>query len=173
MEFLCWIHLYYKRRWWASNSNVQGTSPSHFQYFNPCGFPSVLQLMGASLSRVFHVCLNLFCRNWSRLCHLGRLSFCPCCFSSTPPLLSLPGPCYHYPSMIIFFPFLSRTEAYTLCFPFILSCIWSVAILSFGANIHLSVGVYHVCSFVIGLPHSGWYFLVPFICLQNSWCLCF
>ena len=69
-----------------------------------------------------------------------------------PPLLSLPGPCYHYPSMIIFFPFLSRTEAYTLCFPFILSCIWSVAILSFGANIHLSASTHDVCCFVTGLP---------------------
>jgi hypothetical protein len=28
-------------------------------------------------------------------------------------------------------------------------------ILSFWANIHLSVSAYHVYSFVIGLPHSG------------------
>jgi hypothetical protein len=28
-------------------------------------------------------------------------------------------------------------------------------ILSFWANIYLSVSLYHVCSFVIGLPHSG------------------
>ena len=34
-------------------------------------------------------------------------------------------------------------------------------------NIHLSV-----CSFVIGLPHSGWYFLVPSICLWISWSHC-
>jgi hypothetical protein len=33
------------------------------------------------------------------------------------------------------------------------SCI--LDILSFWANIHLSVTVYHVCSFVIGLLHSG------------------
>jgi hypothetical protein len=30
-----------------------------------------------------------------------------------------------------------------------------VGILSFWANIHLSVTAYHVCSFVIGFPHSG------------------
>jgi hypothetical protein len=30
-----------------------------------------------------------------------------------------------------------------------------LGILSFWANIHLSVSAYHVCSFVIGLPHSG------------------
>ena len=40
------------------------------------------------------------------------------------------------PSMGILFPILRR-------------------ILSFWANIHLSVSAYHVCSFVIGLPHSG------------------
>jgi hypothetical protein len=28
-------------------------------------------------------------------------------------------------------------------------------ILSFWANLHLSVSAYHVCSFVIGLPHLG------------------
>jgi hypothetical protein len=28
-------------------------------------------------------------------------------------------------------------------------------ILNFWANIHLSVSAYHVCSFVIGLPHLG------------------
>jgi hypothetical protein len=30
-------------------------------------------------------------------------------------------------------------------------------ILSFWANIKLSVSAYHVCSFVIGLPYSRWY----------------
>jgi hypothetical protein len=49
---------------------------------------------------------------------------------------------------------------------------WSVnsilGILSFWANIHLSVSAYHVCSFVIGLPHSRWYYLVPSIYLRTS-----
>ena len=31
------------------------------------------------------------------------------------------------------------------------------------------VSAYHVCSFVTGLPQSGWYFLVPSICLSISW----
>jgi hypothetical protein len=39
------------------------------------------------------------------------------------------------PSMGILFPLLGRT-------------------LGFWANFHLSVSAYHVCSFVIGLPHS-------------------
>jgi hypothetical protein len=30
-----------------------------------------------------------------------------------------------------------------------------LGILSFWANIHLSVSTYHLSSFVIGLPHSG------------------
>jgi hypothetical protein len=34
-------------------------------------------------------------------------------------------------------------------------CKLFLGILSFWANIHLSVSVYQVTSFVIGLPHSG------------------
>jgi hypothetical protein len=34
-----------------------------------------------------------------------------------------------------------------------------------GANIHLLVSTYHACPFGSELPHSGWYFLVPSICL--------
>jgi hypothetical protein len=45
---------------------------------------------------------------------------------------------------------------------------WSVncimGIPSFWVNIHLSVNAYHVCSFVIGLPHSAWYFLILSTC---------
>jgi hypothetical protein len=63
------------------------------------------------------------------------------------------------PSMGILLPILRRNKASTLWFSFFLSficfanCI--LGILSFSANIHLSVSTYHVCSFVIGLPHSG------------------
>jgi hypothetical protein len=62
------------------------------------------------------------------------------------------------PSMGISFPFLRRNEVSTLWSSFFLSfmcfanCILSI--LSFWANIHLSVSAYHVCSLVIGLPHS-------------------
>ena len=59
--------------------------------------------------------------------------------------------------MGILFPLLKRTEVYTLWSSF-LSLMWSVnyilGIPSFWANIHLSVSPYHVCSFVIELPHS-------------------
>jgi hypothetical protein len=63
------------------------------------------------------------------------------------------------PSMGILFLILRRNEVSTgwssfflifLCFT---NCI--LGILSFWANIHLSVSAYHVTSFVIGLPHSG------------------
>ena len=61
------------------------------------------------------------------------------------------------PSMGILFPILRRNEVSTLWSSFFLSfmcfanCI--LGILSFWANIHLSVSAYHVCYFVIGLPH--------------------
>jgi hypothetical protein len=57
------------------------------------------------------------------------------------------------PSMGILFPLLRRIEVSTLWSSFFLSftcfanCL--LGILSFWANIHLSVSVYHVCSFVI------------------------
>jgi hypothetical protein len=62
------------------------------------------------------------------------------------------------PSMGILFPILRRSEVSTLWSSFYLSfmcfanCI--LDILSFWTNIRLSVSAYHVCSFVIGLPHS-------------------
>jgi hypothetical protein len=53
-----------------------------------------------------------------------------------------------------------------------LGFIWSanciLGIPSFWANSHLSVSAYHMCSFVIVLPHSEWYFLVPSICHRIS-----
>ena len=77
------------------------------------------------------------------------------------------------PPMNIFFPLLIRTKVSNLWSYFFLSLIWSVnwilGILNFWTNIHLSVSAYHVCYFVIWLPHSGWYFLVPPICLRISW----
>jgi hypothetical protein len=62
-------------------------------------------------------------------------------------------------SMGILFPILRRNKVSTFWSSFFLSfmcfanCI--LGILSFWVNIHLSVSAYHVCSFVIGLPHSG------------------
>jgi hypothetical protein len=62
----------------------------------------------------------------------------------------------------ILFHFLEKTKVPTLWSSFILSFIWSMNCIldipSFWPNIHLSVSAYYVCSFVIGLPHSGeWY----------------
>jgi hypothetical protein len=61
------------------------------------------------------------------------------------------------PSMGILFHLLKRVKISTfwssfLSFMCFANCI--LGILSFWANIHLSVSVYHVCSFVIGLHHS-------------------
>ena len=64
------------------------------------------------------------------------------------------------PSMGILFPILRRNKVSTLWSSFFLifmcfaNCI--LGILSFWANIQLSVSSYHVCSFVIGLSHSGY-----------------
>jgi hypothetical protein len=60
--------------------------------------------------------------------------------------------------MGILFPCLRRVEVTTLWSSFFLSfmcfmnCILGIP--SFWANIHLSISAYHVCSFVIGLPHK-------------------
>ena len=66
----------------------------------------------------------------------------------------------------------SKDQSITLLSSFFLSVMWSVncilSIWRFGAHIHVLVSAYHVCSFVIGLPHSA-YFLVPSICLGISW----
>jgi hypothetical protein len=64
-------------------------------------------------------------------------------------------------SMGVLFPMLRKDKMSTLWSPFFLSymclanCIIILGILNFWANIHLSMGTYHVSSFVIGLPHSG------------------
>ena len=74
-------------------------------------------------------------------------------------------------SMGILFPLLRTIELSTLCSSFFViflcfaNCI--LGILSFWANIQISLSVYHECSFVIGLPHSE-YFLAPSICLRMS-----
>jgi hypothetical protein len=54
-------------------------------------------------------------------------------------------------------------SSFFLSFMQFANCI--LGILGFWANIHLSVSAYHVCSFVIGLPHSGGYPPGPSICL--------
>jgi hypothetical protein len=64
------------------------------------------------------------------------------------------------PPMGILFPNLRRSEVSTLWSFFFFSlmcfanCILSIP--SFWANIHLSMSACHVCSFVIGLPHTKW-----------------
>jgi hypothetical protein len=58
-------------------------------------------------------------------------------------------------------------SAFFLSFMWFMNCI--LGILGFWAIINLSVSAYHICSFMIGLSHSGWYFLVLSICLRISW----
>jgi hypothetical protein len=61
--------------------------------------------------------------------------------------------------MGILFPILRRNEVSTLWSSFFLSfTCFANGILGI-ANIPLSVTAYHVCSFVIEFPHSGWYTL--------------
>jgi hypothetical protein len=63
------------------------------------------------------------------------------------------------PSRDVLFPILRRGKVSTLCSSFFLSFMFftncNLGILSFWANMHLSVSTYHVSSFVIGLPHTG------------------
>ena len=82
--------------------------------------------------------------------------------SSVPPRSPMPQP----PTLILFAP-QCRIEAGIPWSSFLLRSIVSegciTGIVKFRANIHLWVNTYHVCSFVSGLPHSGWYFLdLPF-----------
>ena len=64
------------------------------------------------------------------------------------------------PSMGILFPLLRRISIHTLVFILLELHVFCELylgyseLLGFWANIHLSVSVYHVCSFVIGLPHT-------------------
>jgi hypothetical protein len=95
---------------------------------------------------------------------------------SWPPL---PSPTRSLPllPMTILFSLLSRIQASSLGASFLIKFFGSVgyimSILYFLENIHSLVSTYNACHFGSGLPHSGWYFLVPSICLQNSWYPCF
>ena len=81
------------------------------------------------------------------------------------------------PQMSILFYLLRMNEAGKLWLSFFLSFICSVNIILgirwVKDNIHISVSTYHVCAFVTGLTHSGWYFLVPPISKRISWIHCF
>jgi hypothetical protein len=60
------------------------------------------------------------------------------------------------PSMGVLFPILRRNEVPTFWSSFLIFLCFAnyiLGILSFWANIHLSVSAYQVTSFVIGLPH--------------------
>jgi hypothetical protein len=66
----------------------------------------------------------------------------------------------------------SNTLPWTLLVIRFLGGLWIVVCLFFTLwLISISgVSIYHACLFQSGLPYSGWYFLVPFICLKISWC---
>jgi hypothetical protein len=73
--------------------------------------------------------------------------------------VSAPHFVFIFAPISILLPPLRRTEAPTIWSYFLSFFMWSVncilSIQSFRVNIHLSLSAYHVCSFVIGLPHSG------------------
>jgi hypothetical protein len=60
-------------------------------------------------------------------------------------------------------------SSFFLSFMCFANCILNI--LSFWANNCLSVNAYHVCSFLIGLPHSGWHPPDASICLRISYVL--
>jgi hypothetical protein len=74
------------------------------------------------------------------------------------PFVSAPNFVSVTSSMGVLLPILRRGKGSTLWSSFLsLMCFanCNLGILSFWANIHLSVSTCHVSSFVIGLPHSG------------------
>jgi hypothetical protein len=84
------------------------------------------------------------------------------------PSVSAPNFVSVTPSIGILLPILRRNEVATLWSSFFLSfmcfanCI--LGILHFWANIHLTVSVYHVCSFVLGV-FSFFIFETGFLCV--------
>jgi hypothetical protein len=94
----------------------------------------------------------------------------------SPWMVILSVPASHFasvtPYMGILFSLLRRNEVSILWSSFFLSFTWFanciLGIQSLWANIHFSVSAYHVCSFMIGLTHSGWYTPNPSICLRIS-----
>ena len=82
-----------------------------------------------------------------------------------------------FPAVRTLFPLQRKHEASTLGYSIILSFMWTVncvlCIPKLGANFHLLVSTYHVCSFVIWLLHSGWYFLISSSCLIIPQIHCF
>jgi hypothetical protein len=104
-----------------------------------------------------------------RLCiSLLSLSI-PDSFTLFLPPLFIPNSCHHLLPLIILFSLLSRTDTSTLWTSLPLSYMWFMScIMSIPCslpNTHLSVSISHMRSFVIELPHSG-YFLDSSICLQ-------
>ena len=91
------------------------------------------------------------------------------------PLSPAPSlPIFHLvPSVFLpsgFFSIASSIKASSLwpysLLTFLSSVNCTLGMLYFLANIHLLVNTYHGSE----IPLSGWYFLVPSICLKNSWC---
>ena len=84
----------------------------------------------------------------------------------------LPSP--SLPLCYCFFSFPKETEVSSLghfslwTFLSSVDCILGTLYFYFLANIHLLVSTYHVCHFGPELPHSGWYFLVPFISCKTQ-----
>jgi len=114
--------------------------------------------------------------DWACWLYMGLISRCGyflMAFSSGYAQLFVPL----FSPLSFLFPFLRRNEASIFWSFFFYSFIWSVnfilCILSFGANMHLSLSAYHMCPFVTGLPHWEWYFLVPPICIRISCSHCF
>jgi hypothetical protein len=84
----------------------------------------------------------------------------------SPYILPHTFPFLHLPPMTIFIPL--QVSLLGLSFLFnLFGCVeHSMGTLFFMANIHLYVSTFLIFIFESGLPHSGWYFLVPSIYLH-------
>ena len=111
-----------------------------------------------------------------------HFSLCP----PTPDPATLSSPSYSIPlrpsippfscSIILFPPSKQDWSIHTVVFLLLelrMLCELYLGSSEFWANTNLSVSAYCECSFVTGLSHFWWCFLVPFICLKFSWSHCF
>ena len=133
--------------------------------FIPVGCWEVLTSWNLGLSGCYHqfpTPIAIYCCSFSwpsvHLLHLLPYLILPLCFDS--PLFFLPSSSYPLLPLIILFPLLSRTEAFTLWSSFLLSFMWSmsciVSVPPSLPNIHLSVSTYEFSRLrilFISVPH--------------------
>ena len=137
----------------VSNINLRASTSVFIRYWQSLSGDSYIRRLSASTCWHQQYCLGLV-TVYGMYTQVGQsldglsFSLCSKIYGSLP--------------LGILFPLLRKNKISTFWSSFFLSFMWSMnctlGIPSFWANIHLSVSVYYVCSFMIGLPHSGFIF---------------